>query len=160
MQKTKDSNLLYSGWLLHHGTHYNTNTWPSFLITLTSVLKTQSNFSNSRSRFWFSLKASKAQRSRVSETWPLVLKQILSRAFWWCKFWRIWSLKSIIDSLKYNLIVSNLQLTNNSWSYFLRQSNSFILIGAILVTYVKYLISDLIINFWRKKQKWRKGEKN
>ena len=94
----KDSTLLYCSWLVHHGPSYNENTWPSFLITLTSFLNNGSIFSNSRSSFWFfsqNLKCSSVWKTRLR-----VLKQILSRVFLRKEFLKIWSLKSKIYSLK------------------------------------------------------------
>ena len=132
MQKTQDSNLLYRGWLGHYGTYYNTNTCPSFLITLTSFLKTWPNFSNSRSSFWFLLSL---QKLRVQ------MFQKFGELFGEENFENLVTPKSIINFFKYNLIVSNLHFTKSSWSYFVRQSSSFIPIGCI-----SYLFK--IPNFW------------
>ena len=89
-QKTKDSTLLYGGWLGHLRSCYNTSTWPSFLITLTSLLNAWPNFSKSRSSFWFSLKASKAYWTSVRKPRPRVLKEIVSRAFFRKEAFKIW----------------------------------------------------------------------
>ena len=132
------------------------------VVQLKNVAKlfshTWPNFSNSWSSFWFSLKASKAQRASNWKTRPGVLKQILGRVFCQREFLKTWSGKSTIYSLKYNLIISNLHfrlvsiasiaVETISWS-----TRAFPSELVTLVTYTKYLNpDDLIIDIWKKKK--------